>query len=276
MSNSWKDYFIFTAKEKKGVIVLGTILTISILYSYFRPPTMGTSALAATTKEMHFVNFEFDPNTIDSSKAILLGIPARQIKTLLKYRERGGHFYKKEDIFKLYGLDKNIATRLLPLIHIPNSNYSAASTKSYDRNYKKVDHDLVWEIDINKASSDQWEHKAGLSQNSIRQIMNYKKYLGGFTHIHQISKVYGITQETFQLLRPHLRVQKNSLIKLNPNTMNFNQWKSLAMFDDQQIIRILNARKAQQGHMGWRDLVILLDLSEQEGLSLRTKIIATD
>ena len=39
MQFDWKSYFIFTSKEQKGILVLGCILTLSLLLHYLLPAT---------------------------------------------------------------------------------------------------------------------------------------------------------------------------------------------------------------------------------------------
>ena len=304
MINSWEAYFIFSEKERKGIIVLGVILTLSIVFALLVPHkndlVRKTNLLASPTLHL----FKFDPNTIDSSNAIHLGIPLKQVKTLMHYREKGGRFYKKEDILKLYGLDPAIAHQLIPFIELTStenlskwgryttndkgnnykSNYDDAhkfKTNNYkEKNYgpwlKMNNGSASWTIDINEADASEWHDKTKLPMNIVYQIINFKNHLGGFTHPLQLKKVYGLADTAFQNLRPHLLVQKNFKVQLNSSTMNFAQWKSLEIFEDQQIFEILKMRKQQGGQVSWRELVILFDLPEKQALWLRSRIIISD
>ena len=304
MINSWEAYFIFSEKERKGIIVLGAILTLSIVFTLLVPhkkELVGkTSPL--TIPKLHL--FTFDPNTIDSANAIHLGIPIKQVNTLIHYREKGGRFYKKEDILKLYGLDPVIAHQLIPFIVITSteseskwgryttndkgnnyrSNYDYASR--YKSNKDKESNNgpwlkmkkgaVSWTININEADANEWHDKTRLPMNIVHQIINYKNHLGGFTHPLQLKKVYGLADTAFQNLRPHLLVQKNFKPLLNSSNMNFSQWKSLGIFEDQQKFEILKLRKQQSGHISWRELVILFDLPEKQALWLKGRIIISD
>jgi len=302
MINSWEAYFIFSEKERKGIIVLGAILTLSIVFTLLVPhkkELVGkTSPL--TIPKLHL--FTFDPNTIDSANAIHLGIPLKQVNTLMHYREKGGRFYKKEDILKLYGLDPVIAHQLIPYIELTSSESKWSSYKNRDKgnsfksNYEdvrtyKMNHykeknggpwlkmksgSVSWTIDINEADASEWHDKTKLPMNIVHQIINFKNHLGGFTHSLQLKKVYGLADTAFQNLRPHLVVQKNFKPLLNSSTMNFAQWKSLEIFEEQQIFEILKMRKQQGGQVSWRELVILFDLPEKQALWLRSRIIISD
>ena len=288
MINSWEAYFIFSEKERKGIIVLGVILTLSIVFALLVPHkndlVRKTKPLASPTLHL----FKFDPNTIDSANAIHLGIPLKQVKTLMHYREKGGRFYKKEDLLKLYGLDPLIAHQLIPFIELTSSeskwssftnrgtrnNFKSNYSHSYK--YKMNNGSASWTIDINEADASEWNDKTKLPMNIVHQIINYKNHLGGFTHPLQLKKVYGLADTTFQNLRPHLLVQKNFKPLLNSSTMNFAQWKSLGIFEDQQLYEILKLRKQQGGQVSWRELVILFDLPEKQALWLKSQIIISD
>jgi len=269
MLNSWEAYFIFSEKERKGIIVLGVILTLSIVFALLVPHKNDEVGKASSLSSPTLHLFKFDPNTIDSAKAIHLGIPLKQVNTLMHYREKGGRFYKKEDLLKLYGLDPLIAHQLIPFIELTSSeskwgsytnsdkgnnfksNYDDAhkyKTKNYkENNYgpwiKMKKGSASWTIDINEADASEWNDKTKLPMNIVHQIINYKNHLGGFTHPLQLKKVYGLADTAFQNLRPHLLVQKNFKPLLNSSTMNFAQWKSLGIFEDQQLYEILKLRK---------------------------------
>jgi competence protein ComEA len=288
MINSWEAYFIFSEKERKGIIVLGVILTLSIVFALLVPHkndlVRKTKPLASPTLHL----FKFDPNTIDSANAIHLGIPLKQVKTLMHYREKGGRFYKKEDLLKLYGLDPLIAHQLIPFIELTSSESKWRSNPDRDKGnnfksnfshsykYRMNNGSASWTIDINEADASEWNDKTKLPMNIVHQIINYKNHLGGFTHPLQLKKVYGLADTTFQNLRPHLLVQKNFKVQLNSSTMNFAQWKSLGIFEDQQLYEILKLRKQQGGQVSWRELVILFDLPEKQALWLKSQIIISD
>jgi hypothetical protein len=286
MSHCWKAYFIFSEKEKRGILVLGCILTASILLSLLMSPQKQSLTKNAKVNLPLIHLFKFDPNTIDSLAALSLGIPPKQVITLMHYREKGGKFYKKEDIFKLYGLDKTLAEKLLPMIELPSISNKEINRK-FENNYTrkeysrfifstKIKSDAIWKMDINTADANEWSTKTRLPFHIIQQILQYKNHLGGFSSVTQLNKVYGLGDASYQLLRPHLIVQKNFKATLNSSTMNFEQWKSLGLFDDQQIFQILKIRKQQAGQITWRHLVILFDLPQNQALWLKTQIIISD
>ena len=228
--------------------------------------------------------FYFDPNTMDSITAIRLGIPSRQVITLMRYRNKGGRFYRKEDLAKLYGLKKELVEKLIPYVVIKNVDRNTSYRKMLDYNHQKfinrtgiekedVNKNLnEWSIDINIADEKQWAAKTKLSPAIIQNIMRYRNYLGGFTNLNQMKKVYGFTEANYYLLKPHLQLGKMNKRKPNASNMSFENWKALGIFQDREIIQILRIRKEKGGHIGWKELVILFDLTEQQAEMLQATI----
>lgn len=277
MQQRWKDYFIFSVKEQKGILVLGVVLLLSILVSLLLPRPM--SKKVPSTSNKHFVLFHFNPNTIDSSHALLLGIPPKQISTLLHYRNKGGHFYHKQDIARWYGLKAELLEKLMPFVDLPQkkpfqkySKYHPYLVHSFSTGYKERFMKPEWTIDINEASPLDWQQKTKLPMNVIQRLINYKHYLGGFHSIYQLTKVYGMTDSNFQLIRPHLMVKKQKQMKWVANFMTLDQWKSLGLFEDKEIVELIKYKKEHGGKIGLRDLVIRFDLTETQANWLQNKI----
>ena len=281
MQSGWKSYFIFSKKEQRGIMVLGIILLGTMLMGILFPRK--EMAINITAQQRGPL-FYFDPNTMDSITAIRLGIPSRQVMTLIRYRNKGGRFYRKEDLAKLYGLKKELVEKLIPYVVIKNVDRNITHRKMLDYNHQKfinrtgrdkedVNKNLnEWNIDINLADEKQWAVKTKLSPAIIQNIIRYRNYLGGFTNLNQIKKVYGFTEANYYLLKPHLQLGKMNKRKPNASTMSFESWKALGIFQDREIAQILRIRKEKGGHIGWKELVILFDLTEQQAEMLQASI----
>ena len=60
----------------------------------------------------------FDPNLITLEEGLSLGMEEKVIRTLMKFRERGGVFREKADLKKIYGLNNQLYAELEPFISI--------------------------------------------------------------------------------------------------------------------------------------------------------------
>ncbi len=65
-------------------------------------------------KEIQY--FKFNPNQIGKESWMLLGFSEKQAQSIVKYRERGGYFYKKEDLKRLYVVDDSLYVLLEPYV----------------------------------------------------------------------------------------------------------------------------------------------------------------
>lgn len=286
MQDHWKSYFLFSIKEQKGIIVLGLVLLLSIIISVLLPKPILKVKQNKAPKQ--YVLFNFDPNSIDSAHALLLGIPARQISTLLHYRNKGGRFYQKEDLAHWYGLKTDLLEKLIPYVNISsngagedakrNNNNRFSKYNFYGKSNRYLFNDksrfatMDWVIDINEATEAEWVAQTKLSKMVIENLLQYKQHLGGFHSIYEISKVYGMTDSCFQLLRPHLMVKNKIDNKWVANLMTFDQWKMLGLFQDKEIKQLLHYKKEHGGKIGWRELVIEFDLTESQADWLKTRI----
>lgn len=154
------DYFSFTNKERKGVMLVLVIILLIILSPLFfkffikdkkynhqdfeneiaQLKTLQTDSASVrnytkyrntysndyfsktgkSEENTHAEVFYFDPNTASFAEWQRLGVKAKTINTIEKYISKGGKFYKPEDIQKIWGLSPVDAKRLMPYVSIKN------------------------------------------------------------------------------------------------------------------------------------------------------------
>lgn len=279
---AWKKYFYFSNKELKGIVVLGFILLGSVLVSQLLSKKPSVSVLGKANSQYQL--FNFDPNKVDSQSAILLGIPERQVRSLLHYREKGGRFKNKDDFARLYGLTAEKYQLLRPYILMTEEHpkqYYASKQGSRNNPYYKYNNgfdgkEVKGKMNINSINEKEWENLTPLNRGLIKRVIAYKNYLGVYKSIYQLNKVYGMDDSTFQLLRAFVYVDNKQHELPNANALNFKDWKNLNLFTDQQIWAILKMKKANQGKISWSELIVSFDLSEKEAKVLKTKIQLSD
>jgi len=278
---NWKKYFYFSTKELKGILVLGFILLGSVLVSQFFPSKNQFSA-TYQAKIQHKL-FRFDPNKIDSQGAILLGIPEKQVRSLMHYREKGGRFKNKDDFARLYGLTNETFQLLRPYIvmmedhsKLNNDTYYGHKQYKYKPNQQFDNTEQKGKMNLNSINELEWVSITTLPLSLIKRIIAYKKYLGVYTSIHQLNKVYGMSDTTYQMLKGYLYVQNKQHELVNANALSFNDWKKLNLFSDRQIWEILRMKKGNNGQISWSELVVSFDLTETEAKMLKSKIQLSD
>ena len=76
--------------------------------------------------EQQAERFVFDPNTADSTQLLRLGLQPWQVRSIYRYRSKGGVFREPSDFARLYGLTQKQYRELLPYIRI-SSDYRPAA-----------------------------------------------------------------------------------------------------------------------------------------------------
>ena len=96
---------------EKNALIATTIDTLKIKKTHESEETIEEQTETAFQYEpsvkREFTNhtpFTIDPNILSKEGWQKLGLNERTIKTLINYRNKGGKFYKKEDLQKIWGL----------------------------------------------------------------------------------------------------------------------------------------------------------------------------
>jgi competence protein ComEA len=162
--------------------------------------------------------FYFNPNTASANEWRKLGLRERTITTILNFREKGGRFYKPEDLRKIYGLQIHEYERLLPYIRIEataspkNDSFMPAQTV-----FEKKPASRYSVIEINTADTTQFISLPGIGSKLAARIVNFREKLGGFYSIGQVGETYGLPDSTFQKIKQYLILESTALRKVNIN-----------------------------------------------------------
>ncbi len=169
--------------------------------------------------------FDFDPNTADSTQLLALGLRPWQVRNIYKYRAKGGVYRRPNDFARLYGLTRKDFLRLLPHIKI-SSDYLPASTLAesppaftqdtlkYPRKIQPLER-----VDLNKADTAQLRHVPGIGSYFARQIVNYRRHLGGFHSIQQLREIEDFPEKSLS----YFILPDDDVARLDINTATLSQ-----------------------------------------------------
>lgn len=165
------------------------------------------------------IPFAFDPNTIDSSSLIKMGLYEWQVKNVLKYRRKGGRWKKPDDFANLYGLSKTDFEKLKPFIHIRKSKSEIALEKHHERNdsirrtYPKK-YEKGTTLSLNEADTVALKGIPGIGSYYASKICRYRERLGGFIKIEQLKEIEGLPEniEEWFTIAEHPQIKQ---IKIN-------------------------------------------------------------
>lgn len=154
----------------------------------------------------------FDPNVISEQELISLQLKKEVASRIVRYREKGGHFYKKEDLLRIFGMDTAWFERAEKHIVI-KSNRPLYEQKKFPQ--RKV---LQAAGDINTADSLQLVDVFGIGPVLAKRIVTFRDRLGGFVSMDQLREVYGLDSTVVKSLKRKFEVKdgfKPKMIMLN-------------------------------------------------------------
>jgi len=170
--------------------------------------------------------FYFDPNSLDQNGWKKLGLKDRTISIITNYLTKGGHFYKTEDLKKIYGLRADDYTRLAPYVKIEGSNQFADKKSEYAKKEFQPARPSYNVIDINTADTSAFIALPGIGAKLAMRIVNFRDKLGGFYSIDQVSETYGLADSVFQKIKQYFNLKTISIKKININTATVEELKA--------------------------------------------------
>lgn len=169
--------------------------------------------------------FYFDPNKLDETGWKKLGLREKTVRTILNYLSKGGHFYKPEDLKKIYGLRPDEYLRLEPYIKIEVSPITETPAR-YERKEKETANAPNRTVDINTADTSAFIALPGIGSKLAARIVNFRDKLGGFYSTDQVKETYGLPDSTFQKIKPRLQLGTAPVKKININTATLDELKA--------------------------------------------------
>jgi competence protein ComEA len=244
-----REYFSYSVKEKNGMLVLSGILFCLLLariFIWYLPASPlpsgeiswvnlkeGTDT-AFTTKAVKNEKkedpgeeakmFPFDPNTATEETLITLGFTTRQAAGLIRFRESGAVFRKKEDLLKLYTMTPELYKKAEPWIRLPEKEKTREKAAGKEKESLAKS---AWEIvDINLADSATLVRLKGIGAYSASRIIHYRNLLGGYADTGQYTEVKGLREEAITALLSYTRLDTQSIKKIDINNASEAElWK---------------------------------------------------
>ena len=152
--------------------------------------------------------FPFDPNELPAEQWLDLGLSQKQVSVILNFRNKGGKFYGKEDLRKIYSISAQEYVALEPFIEIKKTGITEKN--------EAVENKIPFEpfsFDPNNLPKTDYK-KLGLNEGQIRNIESYMAAGGKFLCKEDFKKIYSISAEDYVKLEPYILLPtKDSLVK---------------------------------------------------------------
>ncbi|WP_316803922.1 helix-hairpin-helix domain-containing protein [Pedobacter nototheniae] len=272
-------YFGFSKSEFNGLVLLISILVIlkliPFIYGYLKPVEKDEPNLLVQIQKIETTNeeafrytpnkrietqhkktgklFNFDPNRIDAAGWQALGLSVKQAESIVNYRNKGGKFYKAEDLQKMYTISPQMYERLLPYVQIENlvNTYPKRELQPQKKEFIKKSLTIV---DVNLADSAQLDEIKGIGPAFAARILKYRERLGGFYKKEQLMEVYGIDSVKYNEIKGQITLSEGKFKIININTAAFDDLKSNPYLTYKQMNAIIQYRKQHGKYSGIADL----------------------
>ena len=224
-----------------GICLLVLLLTThgTIAYLSRRQPDLPPVTESETPAVVPEQNIPviFDPNKSDSLTLLYNGLKPWQIRNLMKYRAKGGHFRNADDFRRLYGLTDSMFMALKPYIRIDSSEW-VARRDSFAR--LRRERDSLWQladslrrdslfpktyrhpkcdtiIELNAADTFALQYIRGIGAYTAARIVQYRQELGGYVSPEQIREISSLRGVNPDSILPHLTANPDSVHPLRVN-----------------------------------------------------------
>jgi len=191
-----------------------------------------SNSIASVKKQKK--HFNFDPNKISKDSIILLGFSSKVAYNWKKYLEKGGHFYSKKQLLKIYGLKKedyNTIERYITIVDKSKEKYLPKQESSHpepkqESSYPepKPDNKIATgntarniKIEINTCTAEDLIKLRGIGQVLSKRIIKFRNKLGGFVSINQLKEVYGLPAETYESIKGNIYINPEKIRKIKIN-----------------------------------------------------------
>lgn len=163
--------------------------------------------------------FPFDPNTADSTTLLRLGLSPYLVRSIYRYRARGGVFQRKEDLARMHGLTVGDYQRLSPYIRIGSAYRPAATLVVPDTLRHSVKLAEGEHVTLNTADTAKLQLVPGIGPYFARQILRHGQRLGGYVSVDQLDEIDAFPTQA----KRYFVVADAHPVQLNVNRLSLNE-----------------------------------------------------
>lgn len=292
--DSLRKWFSFSKGERIAIITILALILLLILACLFRPARKSLSdaslhnldsllalrqaAIEAQQQqqaekpqevaELH--PFPFNPNTITEDEWRQIGLTDRQIRNIMNYKAKGGKFYSKNDVGKLYTISEEDFAQLEPFIVLPEasrskntkssaqSGVSTPSTDSGTASTTKPEKKAIPVVDLNTVDSTTLVELPQIGPYTAVRILEFRDKLGGFVDKEQLRAVKGMDEARYAAIEPYINLGETEIRKIDINRADFKSLVHHPYLSYEQVKRIFNQREKRGMIKNWEQLEALL------------------
>jgi competence protein ComEA len=240
-----QDWFGYTRRERRSTFILLIIILMVMLLRYAVPEksidvvdaeagyidSLSFAELEREEQPHENMPFGFDPNTASYDTLLKIGLDRREAKTLINYRNKGGRFRKPSDIKKVYGIDSQKSEKLIGHVVLATPLAAISDTQPPRR--------IKPHLNLNTCDTTSLIALPGIGPVLSVRIIKYRNLLGGFARVEQLREVYGLPEETYQMIRQRVFADSSEVRKIKINSSDYKGLSRIPYIEKYEVSAIL-------------------------------------
>jgi len=187
--------------------------------------------------------YPFNPNYLSDHRAYELGLELQSIDRLLAFRKSGKWINSAEQFQSVTGVEDELMAGLGPYLTFPK--------------WKKTNSPIKKELEkigLNRCEAVDLEIIYGVGKKLSQRIINYRKYLKGYSDVDQLYEVFGLDSVVVQRIQKRFEVKVLPQInKLLLDTLSYADLVALPYITSKNARNIIQLRSSH-GEIGFDDL----------------------
>lgn len=303
--DEFKNSFYFTKNQRIAIITISILLLLVVLF-YFLPiknsgvpkkefhnldsiyqlQTQAKNEAIANRKTTNFdpltpdqsaaeislTPFYFNPNMLPESEWRKMGLSDKQIRNIKNYEQKGGKFYRKEDVKKLYSISEAEYNILEPYIIIPEHKKQPTKTTTPEKKPDEqpvVASEIPENLELNTADSAHLIRIPGIRPWTAHRILKYKRSLGGFYDKKQLLEVYQIDSALYSKIENFFSVDTTLIQKKRINFETFKEILSHPYISYETTKAIVSQRERYGMIQNWNEFHSKITPKEDKNVLLK-------
>ena len=226
---AFKDFFFFSKGERNGICVLVSLITLMFSVNFCLPIQspeeieIAKNFQSDSTKNSANPSQKFSENFYEKNKKensncdvekkeknYEMNLEDDNSKNYKENSEKGERRYStkgernSEKMSDAYYSQRTDERKKEKWKENSSEKYAERNYENrVGKSYKKFNYDTV-RIYVNSADTTELKRLRGIGSVLSARIVKYRDKIGGFKSLEQIQKIYGLSEETYQQILPHL------------------------------------------------------------------------
>ena len=207
---------------------------------------------------------------IDTASAAYLtrwGFSPKQAEGVVRYRDASGGIHSIEHFKRCYVVSEEMAEKIVPYI-IFSTKREVVTKEEMQPQSKSETTAPKPLVDINRADSAALVAIDGIGPKSASEIIKYRKLLGGYHSVEQLSELKCITESNFEKILAKISCDSFVISKIDVNFASPKELERHPYVSAQTLRRIIKQRQLKGGWSRIEEMTEQNILSEEEAKRL--------